>query len=89
MSVTAALRFIERLASDLRLQQSVREVTPRGDLAAIAAVASRAGFELDATDLQEAFVIDWKLRRRFYAALPDSGAGRRPDRAPKPGSPSR
>ena len=73
ISVRDAFRFIERLTIDLELQSNLREVRPRGDLDQVVALAAAAGFELDAGELREAFAIDWKMRRRFYAAIDEPG----------------
>jgi len=71
MSESEALRFIEHVARDLVLQSNLRAIHPQGDLEEVVRVGGDAGFEFDADELRAAFLNDWKIRRRFYAAVRD------------------
>ena len=68
MSVQEALRFIEALGADLRLREQLRGAGRAVELDGVAALAADAGFDVTADDLQQAFVHDWRMRRRFYSA---------------------
>lgn len=72
MSENDALRFIERLGTDLALQAELRNVDPPGDLEQATRIAARAGFDFDADELRAAFRADWQIRRRFYGAATES-----------------
>ena len=69
MSERDALRFIEKVNSDLELQCKLRALDPTGDLQRVAELATEAGFDFDVEELRHAFLTDWGMRRRFYAAV--------------------
>lgn len=71
MSEREALRFIERVNSDLALQCRLRALPEGDDLEAVVALARHQGFDFDVGDLRRAFLTDWRMRRRFYGALSD------------------
>jgi predicted ribosomally synthesized peptide with nif11-like leader len=69
MSQRDALSFIERVGNDLELQTALRALDPPDDLSPVVALARSYGFAIDEADLRAAFLADWRMRRRFYAAL--------------------
>lgn len=69
MSERDALRFIEKVNGDLELQGKLRALESPDDLQRVVQLAGEAGFEFDVEELRRAFLTDWRMRRRFYAAV--------------------
>ena len=69
MSEREALRFIEKVNGDLELQGKLRALEPTDDLQRVVHLAGESGFDFDVEELRRAFLTDWRMRRRFYAAI--------------------
>lgn len=72
MSRRDALTFIEQVADDLELQTALRAVDPPDDLQQVVELARARGYDIDEADLRGAFLSDWRMRRRYYAAVSDA-----------------
>ena len=68
MSTSAAIRFIEALATDHALRERLRAQGLGIRLEDVATLAAEAGYEFTADELRHAFVRDWHMRRRFFSA---------------------
>ena len=69
MSERDALRFIERVNGDLELQGKLRALESTDQLQRVVELAGECGFDFDVEELRRAFLTDWRMRRRFYAAV--------------------
>jgi len=68
MTTSAAIRFIEALATDHALRERLRARGRGIRLEDVAILAAEAGFHFTADELRQAFVQDWHMRRRFFSS---------------------
>jgi predicted ribosomally synthesized peptide with nif11-like leader len=62
MALQAALRFIQAIREEERLQRRVRALGHTADLSAVVQLGAQAGFEFTAEELRTAFKHDWVMR---------------------------
>ena len=86
MSLKEALRFVAALGSEPRLREALRRAGRGVEISEIVALASDAGFDFEADELQEAFTRDWRIRRRFYSAVEEGPESPEEDRDSSPKS---
>lgn len=66
MSVQDALAFIQRLGSRPDLQEKLRSISDRVELADIVQMGNLEGLDFTHEEFRTAFVRDWKMRRLYY-----------------------
>jgi predicted ribosomally synthesized peptide with nif11-like leader len=75
MSLQQAFQFIQKTARQPAMRNRIRALGPEATLAQLAALGSASGFQFTEAEIRAAFLLDWRIRRRYYGrpSLDDSG----------------